>query len=266
MNYLITNGFVAIRKGEFVKADEQAGEFIYDSTTTEKKQYPIGTLVEIASANKIEVDENAKKADIILALNDGLEALKLPEQNKMSDTDAVKQIVQAGHEAGTSEDEMLVQIVQSGVKFGNAMKMMKQAQEDLGLALSPKARYEKSHGIMEGAGFSPETHEDVANMASVLTNEVQDTNEKQALAAIRKYCKEIEVELPKKPKAEKTTGWAGIHTKVYEHILANPDTTDDALREFLESIGKVDGEKDKFVKRYKPIVELVRKARNGDAD
>lgn len=252
MKYLINSDFVAVRKGDFVKADEEYSEFIYNSNAPE--DVTVAALKEIAAANKIKI-KDGNKSEILEQVNNGLEKLKLAEANTMSDTDKVKEIVLAGHEAGKEENDILVEIVTSGIDFKSAVKHYKQAQEELGLALTPKKRYALAKDVMEEEQFSPENYDDVTSMTDKLQAKLDDTNEKQALAAIRKYCKEIEVEMPKKPKA--SGGVSGFRAKAFKWVEQNPTASDDEFRSFVEENKEAD-KVDVVVKRFAPIRELAR--------
>lgn len=259
--FLFNSEFRAIRKGEFVAADENHGEFI--STENNELSLTLGQLQEIASSNGIEITAT-KKADVLSELFAQLDNLEIPTMNEKTDSQKVLDIVSAGHEAGKSEDEMLIEIVQAGIKFSNAVKYLKGALQELGLMISPKDRYESAKEIMEQSQFRPTSYEEVKAMATELTEQLPDTNEKQAVAAIRKYCREIEVEMPKAPKgAGAVKGWAGPMTNVLDWLMQNADATDEQLAEFLVSIKKVDkeGKPDKFVKKFSMMRTIINKAR-----
>lgn len=259
MKYLISNDFVAIRKGEFVKATG-SGEFVYD---TENSKLSISQLKEIAMANKIST-KGSKKEEVKDELDTGLEQKDIPAQNEKTLSDKVLDIVRAGHEAEPQEtdDELLIKIVQAGVKFQVAMKELKAARQALGLEISPKDRFEKVQEVL-GKDFRPETWEDVQKTAEFLVKKVENTNEAQAISALKRYAKENEFKLPQRPKREKGEkgqggGWAGPETKRLDWIINNPNgTIEEMAKVFHDTIKKPD----LFNKRYSRMMEFANRAR-----
>ena len=153
MKYLVNADFTVVMKGKAVSESKfDTEDFIYD---TDDKALSIGQMEEIAAANKLKV-KGKKVADLKTSLDEALSKLKLPEKKKMSETELVSKIVAEGHEAGTSEDEILIAIVQAGIKFQAAIKMMKNAMVELGFSVTSKERYEKSKAHLEDEGFEPE--------------------------------------------------------------------------------------------------------------
>lgn len=252
---LINGDFKAIRKGEFVEASEADGEFIVCEGN--EMNLTIAQLNEIASANGITL-QHKKKAEAATELCDALSNLKIPTVNEETTTQKVRRIVEAGHAAGTSEDEMLIEIVQAGVKFSAAVKELKNALQELGLATSPKERFEKAKVVLSEAKFKPETWEDVTNMAEELVKSIPDTNEKQAVGAIRKYCKSIEVEMPKAPKKAAGAGApVGFRGKLLDWIGSNPTSDEKALTAFVEANKPQNGKTDILVRRFGPILKMA---------
>lgn len=173
----------------------------------------------------------------------------------MTDSQKVEDIVKAGYAAEKSEDDILVEIVQSGISFGKAMKMLRSSLQSLGLAISPKDRAAKAATIMSENEYAPKTHAEVLKMAEYLQKEITDTNEKQAIALIRKFCKDTEIELPKK---EKGAGSAvgGFKQKMFDWMVANPTASE---KEFTAWIVNDQGKKETLAKRNFPIFELASK-------
>lgn len=236
MKYLINDSFKAMRRGEFVKANEQAGEFILD----ESSDYSLSTLREIAKENKIELKSKITKASALSTILDKLGELKMSEQNEPTESEKVESIVKEGVEAGKSDDLILVDIVNSGVKFTKAMKLFKNAVEKLGLRISTKDRKEQIGKLLTKEDFNPESFQDVQDMANKIVKEIEDTNYKQSVSVIRSWAKANDVQLPKKPKGAPSGGVRGFRAKAFQFMLDNPGVDEDGLKKFVADEGKKD--------------------------
>lgn len=240
MKYLINGDYRIVMKGAAVsKSKLSDSEFVYD---TDNDPLAVATMKEVAEANKFKVT-GTRSSQVKKEFDEKLETLNIPEKREMSQTEKVAQIVKEGVEKKLNEDEILIQIVRSGVKFTLAAKMMKQAQIDLGILISAKDRYVKSKVFMEDEDFAPENYSDVTKMAKAIAEEVPNTSEKQAIAQIRKYCKELEIEIPKKPKA---TG-APFGIKVLAWMVGNPEGTVEEFVEYMEENERAE----KFIESWK---------------
>lgn len=252
MKFLINASFKAIRNGVFVTANIDAGEFVIDTEDDVKKIPAVATLGEIASANKLSLNLKEKKSVVLENLVTGLTSLNLPEQNEMSESELVKGIVEAGVEAGKTDDEMLLEIVTQGVKFKAAGRLFNQCMEAGGYRLSGKKRTEQINEILEESEFAPENYEEYAAMIERLTSEVNDTSEVQARKAIKAFAKENEIELPKLPAKSK----GGIRSKIFDAVIANPAMTEGDLKEMLAGLSKDEETADKHFRYYMPVVEF----------
>ena len=215
MKLLINNSFKAQRQGEFVKASEDNGEFILD---TQDSDLAKATLIEIAEANKIEVGSSDNKATLLTKLEEGFENSKLPEQNKMSDSDTVSAIIAAGVEKGLDDEDMIVQIIQAGIKYKAASKMFLAAMTSGGHRISTKDRKEQANALLVEAEFNPETYEDVETAVAAIIEAVADTTEAQAVKLCRLYCKAYELEMPKAEKKAR----GSFKTKFQTFVCENP--------------------------------------------
>lgn len=231
--YLIRSDFKATRKGEFVTANESAGEFVYE--TGNGSNLTSGQIFEIADANKLSIPKSLKKGDAIAKLDELLETLKLDEVNKMTDTAMVEKICEAGVAAGKTDDEILIEIVTSGVKFGVAGKLFRQVMEAKGFRVSNSERSKKAEELLGDVELA--TSDDVAEAIETLTQNIPDTNEKQALVILRRFAKAKEIELPKVAKREKghVSGFRGV---AYRWMIENPAASNKDLTAFIESHGK----------------------------
>jgi len=252
--FLIDSNFKLTRKGEFVVADEEAGEFILD---TESVDYSAATLKEVATKNKIKIPSKANKEDIVSILEDKLNLIKkVPEVNKMTDTQIAEEIIEAGHETKT-DDEMLVQIVNAGVSFKNAAKLFKTVMEAKGYRIAAKDRATAAAKILDEAGFDPKKWDDVDKAAANLVREVADTNTKQAMNLLKKYAKTNNIELPKKEKSEKAPG--GFRGKLLDFVATNAlSATDKDIVKWIEDQEK--DEPQKVFDRSALVINAIRKA------
>lgn len=276
MKILINAGFKALRTGEFVSAKAE-GEFVLDTSDAENAP-AVATLIEIGTANKIAVNKKDKKSTILENLEAGFAALKLPEQNKMSESDIVKKIIEAGIAAGSSDDEMLVEIITNKIPFKVAGRLFKQIMEEGGYRVSAAKMKTAVNEILAEAKFIPETATQVQEMITRLVKgcpetededgevvealaPVQGLDESTALKAIKAYCKSLEIEMPKTPKATKSeTGGAvgGIRGKIFDFMKSNPDADDKAMGDFLAAQGKNEQSAKKNVQFFLPLMQFIK--------
>lgn len=255
MKFLLNTEKKAIRRGEFVKADQSAGEVIMETgAITDDKEYTVAVLHEIAKANSIPAPKNSSRADLIENLSTNLEKMKMAEQNTPTQSDIIKDIVtQAGESRveGTDSDEFEVSVFTTcitklnelGITFkikqlGNLVKNEIASQ---GLVVSNAQRRDMANEILEGEGFNPETWDDVEAMLETLTTEVQDTDRKQALSILRKFCKTNEIELPKRTAAKKAVG--GFRKQAIDFMIQNSPCNEADLLAFVTDSGRKDPEK-----------------------
>lgn len=249
MKFLINKSYKALRQGQFVSATESAGEFILD--TSDKDQFAFATLNEIAEKNGVSLKKGPKE-EVVEKLELKLIKLNLPEQNRMSDTDTVNGIIADGVEAGLSDDDMLIKIVQAGIKFKNAGKLFKVAMEEGGYRISGAKRTEAINGKLEEAEFAPETYDEVQAMVETLVSDVADTSTVQAIKAIKKYLKALELEYPKAPKKPK----GGLLSRFHKLVITNPALTVAELEDWLvenTSEAKVEN----YLKKYVPVLHFA---------
>jgi len=232
MKYLINQNFKAIRKGAYVTSNEDAGEFIFD---TDDAVISVAAMLEIATANKLKVSKDKKEA-VVLSLTEELESLEISIMSEKTDTQKVGEIVAAGIESGSSDDEMLIQIVQSGIKFKAAGKLFAQAMQEGGYRITNKARKEECRKILVEEEFNPETYSELEEMLEKLTKEVNDTETSQAFSCVKAYAREFEISLPKAPAKPK----GGMKVRAQNWMIENPDATNEDLAVFIEETLKKD--------------------------
>jgi len=249
MKYLIRSDFKAMRKGDFVTANEKAGEFVYVAGSN---ALTTAQVLEIATANKLQVSKNLKKNEAAAKLDELLETLKLDEVKKMTDTAIVEEVCAAGHAAGKSDDEMLIEIVSRGVKFALAGKLFRQVMEAKGFRVSNKDRVNKAEELLEGIEF--DTAEAVEATVANLVKTLPDTNEKQAKSILRKFAKANEIELPKAEKGTKKSA-GGFRPKLFKWMIAHPTATAEQLTTYVTDLGK----KEAVAKRYAELFDVAKK-------
>lgn len=259
MKYLVNADFRVVMTGKAVTESKMMNDFIYD--TENEDGLKVAQMKEIAKANGMKLKGKSSK-DIKASFDDGLEKLKLPEKRKMTETEQVLKIVQDGHEAKISEDEILINIVQAGIKFQSAIKMMKNAMVELGFSVTSKERYTKAKEILEEDDFEPEEYSEVVAMAKELSKKIGGTSESQALAQIRKYCKEAEVDLPKKVKEKKTP----LAILAITWMISNWEADTDVLEEWLEENEVSEKQSAKFVKQFDAVKKEIKKQEAEEAE
>ncbi len=230
--YLINNSYVVVRRGDFVEACESAAEFILD---TAKNELHRSVMIEIAEANGIKINKNLKTSDYADSLEIKLYELKIPEVNKMTDTQNIEKIVLAGFAAEKTDEDMIVEIIESGVKFKEAGKLFAQVCEAKGLRKSSKNRREEVGAILDEAEFAPADSEELQKMIDYIVENVDDTTAKQAGIVIKRWAKENEIALPKRArsaggsKSGGVAGATGFRGAMLGWLLENKDFTQDEL-------------------------------------
>lgn len=247
MKILINANFKALRTGDFVVADTEAGEFLFDSETA-AEEFTAALLSDIADANKVKVGSKDNKDAIVEKIITNPKILELPVMSEKTDSQKVAEIVAAGVEAGKDDDSILIEIVQSGIKFKVAGKLFNKAMQEGGYRITTKERKAQCREILVEAEFAPETYDEVEEMLERMIGEVNDTTTSQAFSIMKSYAKEFEIELPKPAKKPKGT----IKTRAMAFIAANLDAGEEQFSAWIEEQGK----KDPKGRMLKTMVEL----------
>ena len=241
MKYLIDAKSIVTMKGTKLTAKQD--ESVYADG---KDTLAIASMKSIANVNGFKVTGKSTK-DVKKSFDENLSKLDIARVSTMKISDEVLEIVKDANEDGTSENVVLISIVNSGIKFQSAVTMLKKARIDLGLDLSDKDRKKQSIEIMEDDDFEPETYADVAKMAKQIVEDVANTTEAQALTQIRMFCKDNEITVPTKPK-----GTAGVQfpVKAFAWMASNMEADADTLEEWLEEQGKNEKVIEGFIKKF----------------
>lgn len=210
-------------------------------------------LIDIATKNKVkEIGKKDNKDLIIKKIADHFSAdKKLPEQNKMSESQSVKEIIEAGFKKELSDNDMIIQIINSGVEYKSAIKQFETVAQELGLRLSNKQRKEKARSMLVEKEFEPTEYSEVTAMVEAIAKEIPDTEFSQALLLVKKYCKEMEITIPKPEK--KAAG--GFRAEVFKFIRENVEASKD---DFAKWITETKEKELKIVDRYWPVFELAK--------
>lgn len=253
MLILINEKYKAIRTGEYVIANPDSKEFVLDTDLSESTP-TLSVLSEIATANKVVFGKRQTKAELLDLIETHVSGMKLPTQNEKPDSLKVKEIVDAAQEEGVEdEDAVLMQIIQAGVSFKNALKLYKQAMIDGGYLVTTKDRTTQCRAILVKAGFEPNEWDEVNEMIERLVKEVPATETSQAYAQIRKYAKEFDIVLPK---PEKKVSAGGFKAKIYAYMVKKPLATRD---QFFAWIVEDNEKEEKLAEKYWEVFELAQK-------
>lgn len=184
------------------------------------------------------------------------------EINETSDFDRALEIIEPMVNDST-EDEMVVALIQAGFKFAKAGRVMNQVLQSKGLKLSAKDRYAAVSGLLQDWGFAPETWADVEAAAENIADEVDATTKAQAVRAIKKFAKDVDLELPERPKGG---GGGGSRVTAFDRFYAwaveNQDANDDDVAEFVASLGCPEKQAAKYTNRFQGILGFAREFRS----
>ncbi len=179
---------------------------------------------------------------------------------QMSDLDEALLILGPMIENGASEDEMAVALIQNGIKYARAGRMLAKVLEAKGLKVSAKDRYAAASENLTNWGFAPASWDDVEEAVENLVEELDATNAAQALSCVKRFAKEHEITLPEKPKGVSggRTRGDGKDAKFYAFACANPDITDAEIVDFCNSMDVTELQKPKYAKEYAQHLAFAR--------
>lgn len=258
MRTLINASFKALRTGTYVSASEEALEFIFDSINTE--EITIATLLEIGTANGTTI-KRGTKAEVTAALVAHLITLELPTMNEVPDSVKVAEIVAAGVKESKSDEDMVCEILQAGIKLRVAAKLFAVAMLEGGYRVTNKQRKIDGRAMLVDVEFSPASYDEYTAMIEKMVKELSDTVTSQAHSIIRTYAKEFDLEMPKPPK--KVSG--GIRGKIAAFLLGDPSKTVAELLAHLVEGGHDAEKAQKIVNGNTWVVELVNKLNEANA-
>lgn len=262
--FLINGSNKAIRTGEYVEATSD-GEWIFDSDeAANDRELTSDYLKELAETNGLTVKSSWNRGELITKLNEHLERLDLPAQNKMPISAIIRETVAECAESRDVDDDsdafeidVLTQVINRLREDEIAFKikpiggLVKKEIIEQGLVLTATARKEAVFEILGEEGFNPESWQDVEAMVEKLTAEVSDTNYQQAVSLCRKFCKNAEIEFPKRSKPKRIP----FRQKMITFLIENRDAEDSVIEEFL-----AEHEKEKSLGSAKKLREVINQA------
>ena len=261
---LINQDFEALRVGTFVEANKSHGEFLLTPTS----DLSLNCLYEISRANKLGIKKakaNEKRKMLQEILTEILK-LHLPEQNKMSESQLIDKIVIEGVNAGLSDHQIMLQLIQEAeVPIKDVPKIYEKVMTDNGFRITAKQRKEMAYKYLNEQQFKPTEYHEIETMAKTLMDMIKDTAEVHAFQLIRSWSKTVNLELPKQPR--RTMG--SLKDRVLVWILENKPATKEALHDAILALsnGKKNDEKftnimwglvefaESYLKRYSAVKE-----------
>lgn len=138
--------------------------------------------------------------------------------------------------AGKTDEEMLVKLIGEGFMAKKAFKLLSQCLEDLGVRMSAKDRYTQTSDILLGNDFKPTSWGEVRDVCTYLASELEATDEKQAMIAVRRYAKIQKIELPKPVRGEggPRSGGKSFAARVCKWMVENATAEDATFTEWLK--------------------------------
>ncbi len=164
--------------------------------------------------------------------------------------------------ADKSEDDMGVALVKAGFSFNKAKRIMRKALEEMGVRMSSKDRLAKISEILLANDFAPKDWQEIVDICTYLATEVEATDEKQALGAVKKFAKAQGIKLPAKPKGKGGIGRpsaTSYRTCSLEWIEANPLATEKEFVVWAVDFGRPAG-KLGYSKRILKVVNAAYEA------
>jgi len=166
-------------------------------------------------------------------------------------------IVRAGVEAELNDDLIMIELLKAGVGMKKSAKYFVQAMQSLGLRISAADRKEMADKIIKPLIKKVKDYEDLEGVVAAVVEGVGGgTTEKQALGLIRKFAKDAEIALPKKPAGAKV-GVGGFQKEVFEQIRKAPTMSNAEFEEWFRGVAKMKNV-DKALNKQRQILTLVR--------
>jgi hypothetical protein len=150
------------------------------------------------------------------------------EQMKINAT----MVIEQSHNEGLDEDATKMKMFAAGVKFSKLNSLYKSISIELGHLVDPKEITESLKELIPTVEWADiESWESgVQQAVDWLVSEVDGATPQRALALVRAYCKEEEVQLPAKPKGATGGGTGGgraskLAAGIVDLVIANPMAT-----------------------------------------
>lgn len=243
MKILLTSNSKILRYGEFVMADKEEGETIFDTVEDEaSKKF----LRDVCQENDLKTKSKATIESMIETIEAHItDSKKIHEQKEPSPTqqkaawvaeynDNIVEKVQDGK----SQDVCCAFLVGNGIPFSKAGAVYKMIVTEAGLVVNmtevkAKIKTWLTETVDEDEGF-----EDWAEVQETIDDGVKELklDAKVIASALKSWAKANEISIPKKIK-EKKDPWQLRMRKV---IAGNVEITDEEILEELEGMNKDD--------------------------
>ena len=159
---------------------------------------------------------------------------------------------------GATDEQMLVKLINEGFQAKESFKMIKSVLEDLGVRMSAKDRYTQVSEILSKNAFAPTEYSEVRDVCVFLASELEATDEKQAMRAVKKYAKENKIELPKRPKGMgPRSGGNSFRARMIKWMIENATQDSKAFTEWLNAEKKTQGQINYYVRNFEVAKEIA---------
>jgi len=128
-------------------------------------------------------------------------------------------IVIEGLEAGKTDDQILQELFESGVDFGDMRKVFEDIIKEKGLRLSPKERKEKTATLLEGVTEIADV-DAMTKIVAMLEKKLKVAATK-AKGSLNTWAKANGIELPRAPRIakERKAGFGGHYKNILDFVL-----------------------------------------------
>lgn len=159
---------------------------------------------------------------------------------------------------GATDEQMLVKLINEGFQAKESFKMIKSVLEDLGVRMSAKDRYTQVSEILSKNVFAPTEYSEVRDVCVFLTSELEATDEKQAMRAVKKYANENSIELPKRPKGMgPRSGGNSFRARMIKWMIENANENSAAFTAWLNAEKKTQGQVNYYVRNFEVAKEIA---------
>lgn len=159
------------------------------------------------------------------------EAIENTDEANMEDgPDLIREAFDAAQEAGQSEDDVKLSLIQAGATFKNVTRLYNQYMIDSGLAMSKEDKAEALDSTLDGATL--DTEEGFTEAVAQVVLEVTGATDKSAAAMVRAWAKKNEVEFYKRPKGTGASK-SGFASEFYAFLKGNPTMSEDEAKAYI---------------------------------
>ena len=175
-----------------------------------------------------------------LVVKDGIVVLEkqLIEGVPMELQKQAEEIIKTGYETGQDDDDIRASIMGLGIKFGHVIKIHKALLKELGLVVDIKAIKKEIKGYVIQMNLTGEESWDTLNeFADAVCGTLTGATPTMVFSHMRAVYKDLGRSLPTKPKKPKNKifGMGRINRILIDTFQANPDTTQEELKEVFNN-------------------------------